>query len=98
MKMIKIKAVCYDDLITSDRDKFADANDAKGVPYCQCCGRAIKDKRTEQGLRLIDGGSYFTEYEGEVACETDLGWWYVGPTCFKKYKKLEKETEVNIGD
>lgn len=26
MKMIKIKAVCYDDLITSDRDKFAGLN------------------------------------------------------------------------
>lgn len=55
-------------------------------------------KKKTQGLRLIDGGSYFTEYEGEVDCSTDLGWWYIGPKCFKKYKKLEKEMDVNIGD
>lgn len=56
----------------------------------------LKNAETAKALHLIEGGSYFTEYEGEInVCHgSDMGWWTVGAVCYKKYKKNEKEVEI----
>jgi len=67
-----------------------------GYSICACCGKPIENLETAKSLHLIEGGSYFTEYEGEINTCTgsDMGWWRVGPTCYKKFKKNEKEIEL----
>lgn len=67
-----------------------------GYSICACCGKPIENPETAKALHLIEGGEYFTEYEGEInACDgSDMGWWRVGPTCYKKFKKNSYEIEL----
>ena len=37
-----------------------------GYNICGCCGKIINNLEERKSLRLIDGGNYFTEYEGEL--------------------------------
>lgn len=70
----------------------------RGVPYCYICGKEIKDTEN-RSLRVIEGGDVFTEYNGEdLDRSADCGWWFIGSTCYKKYKKLEKDVEVRVND
>ena len=64
-----------------------------GYSICSCCGKPINPE-SAKALRLIEGGEYFTEYEGEINACADMGWWKVGAVCYKKYKKNEKEVEI----
>mgnify|MGYP007101840770 FL=1 len=92
-----IKAAKFDAIATSTREANIDKCEMKGVYYCQCCGRELKPKSKTYQLRLIDGGDLFTEYEGEdIDPCTDVGWWRIGATCYKKYKKAEKETAIEV--
>jgi hypothetical protein len=99
MKTIKIKAAEYDLVVSSKREDNEEKSYEKGYEganICGCCGKPIKNAETAKALHLIEGGSYFTEYEGEInTCHgSDMGWWTVGAACYKKYKKNEKEVEV----
>lgn len=65
---------------------------------CGCCGREIKNLETAKALHLIEGGRYFTEDERTINEKegADMGWWTVGPTCYKKFLKNKKEVEISI--
>lgn len=67
-----------------------------GFSICACCGKPIENPETAKGLHLIEGGSYFTESKEEInTCHgADMGWWTVGPTCYKKFKKNSYEIEL----
>ena len=49
-----------------------------------------------KSLRIVDGGRYLTEFEGEIEESTDMGWWYVGSVCYKKFQKNKKEIEIEV--
>lgn len=67
----------------------------EGLPQlCGCCGKTIKNFETAKSLRIIEGGEYFTEYEGNLEECSDMGWWYVGSDCYRKYAKNKREIEV----
>ena len=61
---------------------------------CEKC-KIIQNPETAKALHLIEGGDYFTECEDEInTCHgADMGWWTVGPTCYKKFKKNSYEIE-----
>ena len=100
MKNIKIKVADWDLVASPSREENEERSQMKGgkIGYniCGCCGKIIKEPTTAKELHLIEGGEYFTEYEDEInTCKgADMGWWTVGPTCYKKYKKNEKEVEI----
>lgn len=92
-----IKAADFDAITTPTREANIDKCDMKGVDYCQCCGRELKPESKTYQLRLIEGGELFTEYEGEdIDLSSDLAWWRIGAICYKKYKKAEKETAIEV--
>ena len=99
---MKIKVTEWDNvsLNCETRQKNEDRSQEKGfeIGYsiCACCGNPIKKPENAKSLHLIEGGVYFTEYEGEInTCKgADMGWWIVEPVCYKKYKKNEKEVEI----
>ncbi len=92
-----IKAARFDDLTIKTRDENIERCECEGVRYCQCCGRKLKPESKTFPLRMIEGGEFFTEYEGEdIPEELDLAWWDVGATCYKKYKAAEKDFEVEV--
>ena len=102
MKNIKIKVAEWNKVSLSyeTREKNENRSQEKGfeIGYsiCGCCGKPIENPESAKALHLIEGGKYFTEYEGEInTCDgADMGWWKVGAVCYKKYKKNEKEVEI----
>lgn len=96
--MIKIIASDWDLICSKDRDENEDWSQCHGGKLghniCLCCGKIIKNLNNRKSLRLIEGGSYLTEYEGELDEDFDMGWWYVGSACYKKFLKNRKEIEV----
>lgn len=102
MENIKIKVADWDkvSLDYDTRDRNEEYSQEKGYELCYsicvCCGKPIKDVSAAKSLHMIEGGEYLTEYEGEInTCEgADMGWWRVGPVCYKKYKKNEYEIEI----
>ena len=63
---------------------------------CGCCGKEIKNMNTAKQLHLIEGAGYWTEDKRTIneKCGADMGWWVVGPTCYKKFLKNRKEVEI----
>ncbi len=101
MKTIKIIGSDWDLVASPKREeneqKSYDNWTGKGLPQiCGCCGKVIKDTDTAKSLRLIEGGEYFTEYNGELDESHDMGWWYVGSVCYKKFLKNRKEIETTV--
>lgn len=95
MKNIKIKVADFELVVSSKREENEEKSYEKGYEnICGCCGKPIKNAETSKSLHLIEGGLYFTEYEDEIDDGSDMGWWSVGPVCYKKYKKNEKEIEL----
>ncbi len=99
MGTIKIIGADWD-LVASPRradneDKSYANWKGKDLPQlCGCCGKVIKNVAEAKSLRIIEGGSYFTEYEGDLEECSDMGWWYVGSDCYRKYTKNKREIEV----
>ena len=101
MKNIKIIATDSDLVFSPKRDENEEKCYERGVDtnnICGCCGKELKGNGKRYQLRLIEGGSYFTEYEGSLESCSDMGWWFVGSTCYKKYKKGEAEITVRQGE
>lgn len=99
MKTIKIIGADWELVASPKREENEEKSyqnwTGKGVPVlCGCCGKIIKDTSKAKSLHLIEGGSYFTEDEREFDDGSDMGGWYVGPTCYKKYLKNRKEIEI----
>ena len=99
MKNIKIVVADWDKVETKSREDELQRSQDKGYEWdsiCGCCGKPIKNAETAKALHLIEGGSYFTECEDEInTCDgSDMGWWTVGPTCYKKFKKNSYEIEL----
>lgn len=71
-------------------------NGADFERICGCCGKEIKNINTAKELHLIEGGKYFTEDKRTIneSVGADMGWWTVGPTCYKKFLKNRKEIEI----
>lgn len=99
MKTIKIIGADWDLVVSPRREENEEKSyenwTGKGLPpLCGCCGKIIKNCKEAKSLRIIDGGSYLTEFEGEVKECADMGWWYVGSACYRKYVKNKREIEV----
>ena len=103
MKTIKIIGAEWEKVSSPKRDENEERSydnwTGSGLPQlCGCCGKVIKDVSTAKSLRLIEGGDYWTEHSEDDVFEFsgEMGWWYVGPDCYKKYTKNKKEIEVEI--
>jgi len=103
MKTIKIIGAEWEKVSSPKRDENEERSydnwTGSGLPQlCGCCGKIIKDVSTAKSLRLIEGGDYWTEHSEDDVFEFsgEMGWWYVGPDCYKKYTKNKKEIEVEI--
>lgn len=101
--MTKIKVICadYDLIYSSKHDENEDGCYERGVDpsnICICCGKEIKNLETAKQLHLIEGGSYFTEDQREINMESgsDMGWFFTGPSCYKKFLRNRKEVEITI--
>ena len=100
MNTIKIIGADWDLVASPKRaeneEKSWDNYEGGELPQlCGCCGKVIKNYKEAKSLRIIDGGNYFTEFEGEVEECADMGWWYVGSDCYRKYTKNKREIEVS---
>lgn len=96
MNNIKIMGV-EDNVMIKDYGKHIDKMDyamSNYKFYCYCCCKEIKDRADVKDIRVIEGGSVWTEFDVDVDESADCGWWFIGPTCYKKYKKAEKEITV----
>lgn len=105
MRNIKMIVADYDLVVSSNRDENEDKAytiaSKKGIDnpqLCGCCGKIIKDIDTAKSLRIIGGGKYYTEYDGEDVPSDDMGWWYVGSVCYKKFLRNKKEADVEVED
>lgn len=103
--MQRLKIICADsDLVFSPRrDENEDACFNRGLDssrICICCGKEIKNIKNAKQLHLIEGGSYFTEYEGTVNEKdgSDMYWYLVGSACYRKFLKNKKEVEIVNND
>lgn len=98
MGTIKIIGADWDLVASPRREENEERSQMKGGEIghniCGCCGKIITNLEERKSLRLIDGGNYFTEYDGELSDTHDMGWWYVGSVCYKKFLKNKKEIEV----
>lgn len=97
MKNIKIKATSWDLVVSPKREANTETSWNKGVEpmnICGCCGKELTGAR--HSLRLIEGGEYFTEYEGQLEESSDMGWFLVGNTCYKKFLKNATEIEASL--
>lgn len=58
--------------------------------------KKLKTWKNAKSLHLIEGAEYWTEYEGTInECEgADMGWFTVGSTCYKKFKKNSYEIKL----
>lgn len=89
------KVSLYDEVRERNENKcYKNGVDSKRI--CVCCGKEIKNMENAKQLHLIEGAMYWTEYEGTIneSKGADMYWCTVGPTCYKKYKKNEKEVEI----
>lgn len=103
MKNIKIKVAEWELVASPKREENEEKSYEKGAEFdqiCGCCGKVINNPKTAKELHLIEGGSYFTEYKETVnECEgADMGWWTVGPVCYKKFINNLKEIEIQNKD
>lgn len=98
MGTIKIIGADWDLVASPRREENEERSQMKGGEIghniCGCCGKIITNLEERKSLRLIDGGNYFTEYDGELSDTHDMGWWYVGSVCYRKFQKNKKEIEV----
>lgn len=75
----------YEDVKTKTHDEFADMCDYdKGFP-CLICGKPVKPCANIKMLRLVCGGEFITDCEGDA--EGNMGWYPVCNTCYKKFLK-----------
>lgn len=87
--MNKVLVAYFDDVVLKLKEKNEELCQRRFVEpnrICICCGREIKDLSKAKSLRLILGGECFTESEIDFDESSDLGWWYVGLNCYKKFK------------
>lgn len=78
----------YENIRAKDYDEQEDKCDfGQGKP-CIICGRLVKTDKPFKQLRLICGGNFITDDEGEF--EDDMGWYAVGNACYKKFIKIAK--------
>lgn len=84
----------------SDYDEQAERSDMnykEGWLQCPICGKQAEvEKNFNAGrkLHLIDGGGTICDEETEQDCTgSDVGWWPVGTTCWKKWMKAIKEAK-----
>lgn len=71
-----------------------DAHYRDGFLQCPICGRQAeveKNFNAGRSLRIIDGGSTITDEDFEINDGSDVGWWPVGATCWKKWLKMKEE-------
>ncbi len=97
MKNIKIIGTDSDLVFSPKREENEEKCYDRGVDsnnICGGCGKELKEGGKRYQLRMIEGGEYFTEYEGDLKNNADMGWWFVGAACYKKYKKGETEITV----
>ena len=102
MKNIKLVVADWDKVSLNYETRERNENQSQekgfeiGYSICGCCGKPIKNPENAKALHLIEGGEYFTEYEDEInTCNgADMGWWKIGPTCYKKFKKNSYEIEL----
>jgi len=92
---MKVNAVRYDELVDLEKKYENEKRCGYDEEPCAICGRPIKEGSKCENIRMFGGGEYFTTSNVEdYKLPDDMGWYSVGLTCFKKYKKLEKEIEV----
>ena len=99
MKTIKIIGSDWEMVASKSREANEERCQDRGIDWrniCGCCGKEIKEGSEKKSLRLIEGGEYFTEYDGELDGTHDMGWWNVGPVCYKKFLKNRKEIETRV--
>lgn len=96
--MIKMVVADWEMVVSPKREENEERSQEKGGEIghniCGCCGKIITNPEQRKSLRLICGGDYFTEYDGELDESHDMGWWYVGSVCYKKFLKNRKEIEI----
>ena len=101
MKNIKLVVADWEKVVSSRKDENEAKSWEKGAEcICGCCGKEIKDKTTAKSLHLIEGSDYWTEYEGTInECHgADMGWFYVGSDCYKKFRKNCYEVTIQNDD
>ena len=95
MNAIKMIVADWEQVVSPKREENEERSQIKGGEIghniCGCCGKIITNLDQRKSLRLFDGGNYFTEYDGEWSDTHDMGWWYVGSVCYKKFLKNIKE-------
>ena len=86
-----------DKIRNSDYDEQcekADENYKDGWEPCPICGKLANcEKNFNAGRRLhmIDGGSTICDEDTDQdGTGSDLGWWPVGPTCWRKWINATK--------
>ena len=99
METIKVVVSDWELVVSSKREQNEEKAYKKGFStnnICGCCGKGIENMETAKALHLIEGGSYFTEDKRTIneSHGADMGWWVVGPTCYKKFLKNRKEIEI----
>ena len=101
MKNIKLivanwENVCLNYDIKERNENKCYEKEVDSFRICGCCGKEIKNMENAKSLHLIEGGKYWTEYEGTInECEgADMGWFTVGPTCYKKFNKNSYEIKL----
>jgi hypothetical protein len=84
------------DLDYKQKDRNEEIAYSKGFQdVCICCGKGIKDIKKTKWIRTIEGGEFYTEDEQELDHYSDMGWFPIGNTCYKKYKENEIDIELN---
>lgn len=97
METKKILVASYEEILSPKKDENEDRSyiNWNGEPICECCGRRIKDINNAKQLHVIGSNKFFTEDETDFG-EYDMGWYFVGKSCYQKYLKTRFEIEIEI--
>lgn len=91
MKIIGVKA---DILFSEKYDENEEKAYSNGIMnVCACCGKGIKNTENAKQIHVIEGWGAYTEDERDFG-NGDMGWVFIGNSCYKKFLKNRKEIEV----
>ena len=78
-----------------ENSERADSDYKDGFLQCPICGKNTEwEKSAKAGrvLHMVDGGEFLTDVEtddGRANDGSDMGWWPVGATCWKKWLAMK---------
>ena len=77
------------EMSVSKADEYENSCDYSTSVPCVICGKPILNEKVVRQLRLVAGGEFITDCDGNFS--NDLGWFPVGIGCYKKFIKVGKK-------